>query len=272
MFEGYCVRIIYNKSLDNQKIIMPKYLRTSGITAGVEELIREAKERLYIISPYLKLSDNIRELLNDKEREKAEVRIIFGKQELSPPEMSYLQKLKYVRLYFSKNLHAKCYLNERKMIISSMNLYEFSQQNNREMGILIERDNEVDNQVYEDAWKDIESIMNNAIDFSYVEAPKDIVELKKDSIKPIEKKKQVTESPTRQISSDLKFLSATALSKEIGISIKDLNSKFEKLKWIERNNEGWLVTDLGKTKGAQIKKGQYGDYIAWPENIINEII
>jgi hypothetical protein len=43
---------------------MPKYLRTSGITAGVEELIREARERLYIISPYLKLSDNIRELLN----------------------------------------------------------------------------------------------------------------------------------------------------------------------------------------------------------------
>src|SRR5688572_894781 len=156
------------------KLLMAKYLRTSGITAGVEELIREARERLYIISPYLKLSDNIRELLNDKEREKSEVRIIFGKQELSPTEMSYLQNLKYVRLYFSKNLHAKCYLNEKKMIISSMNLYEFSQQNNREMGILIERENESDRQVYEDAWKDIESILNNATDFSYIEAPKEL--------------------------------------------------------------------------------------------------
>ena len=38
-----------------------------------------------------------------------------------------------------------------------MNLYEFSQQNNREMGILIERENEADRAVYEDAWKDIES-------------------------------------------------------------------------------------------------------------------
>jgi phosphatidylserine/phosphatidylglycerophosphate/cardiolipin synthase-like enzyme len=152
---------------------MAKYLRTSGISAGVEELIREAKERLYIISPYLKLSDHIKELLNDKEREKAEVRIIFGKQELNPTEMSYLQNLKYVRLYFSKNLHAKCYLNEKKMIISSMNLYEFSQQNNREMGILIERDIESDKPVYDDAWKDIESILNNATDFAYVEAPKE---------------------------------------------------------------------------------------------------
>ena len=51
---------------------MAKYLRTSGISAGVEELIREAKERLYIISPYLKLSDNVKELLNDKEREKVD--------------------------------------------------------------------------------------------------------------------------------------------------------------------------------------------------------
>lgn len=160
---------------------MAKYLRTSGISNGVEELIREARERLYIISPYLKLSDNIKELLNDKEREKAEVRIIFGKQELNPSEMSYLQNLKYVRLYFSKNLHAKCYLNEKKMIISSMNLYEFSQQNNREMGILIERDNEADKQVYEDAWKDIESILNNATDFSYVEAPKETEKLMSES-------------------------------------------------------------------------------------------
>ncbi|HWZ21619.1 MAG TPA: phospholipase D family protein [Cytophagaceae bacterium] len=151
---------------------MSKYLRTSGISSGIDDLIREAKERLYIISPYLKLSDNVKELLNDKEREKVEVRIIFGKQELNPTEMSYLQKLKYVRLYFSKNLHAKCYLNEKKMIITSMNLYEFSQQHNKEMGILIDREDENDKKVYDDAWKDIESILNNADDFSYIEAPK----------------------------------------------------------------------------------------------------
>lgn len=172
---------------------MAKYLRTSGISAEIEDLIRDAKERLYIISPYLKLSDHVKELLNDKEREKVEVRFIFGKQELNPTEMSYLQKLKYVRLYFSKNLHAKCYLNEKKMIITSMNLYEFSQQNIREMGILILRENESDKQVYDDAWKDIESILNNATDFAYVEAPKDAdeskMEMPKKTIQKVENKK-----------------------------------------------------------------------------------
>jgi phosphatidylserine/phosphatidylglycerophosphate/cardiolipin synthase-like enzyme len=247
---------------------MPKYLRTSGITAGVEELIREARERLYIISPYLKLSDNIRELLNDKEREKTEVRIIFGKQELNPTEMSYLQNLKYVRLYFSKNLHAKCYLNEKKMIISSMNLYEFSQQNNREMGILIERDVEADRLVYEDAWKDIESILNNATDFSYVEAPKEIVKEKNETKVSIPTK-QETVAPT---SFKGKYFSATALSKELGISAKDLQNKFEKLKWIEKKNDEWVLTSLGKSQGAEIKKGQYGDYIAYPETVIKDLI
>lgn len=150
---------------------MAKYLRTSSITAELENLIREARKELYIISPYLKLSDNMKELLNDKEREKVDVRIIFGKQELAPTEMSYLEKLKYVRLYFSKNLHAKCYLNENKMIIASMNLYEFSQQHNREMGILIDTAFDEDKAVYEEASSDIESIMHNSEDFSYVQAP-----------------------------------------------------------------------------------------------------
>lgn len=150
---------------------MAKYLRTSSITAELENLIRDAKKVLYIISPYLKLSDNVKELLNDKEREKVDVRIIFGKQELAPAEMSYLENLKYVRLYFSKNLHAKCYLNENKMIIASMNLYEFSQQNNREMGILIDTALDEDKVVYEDALKDIDSIIHNSEDFSYAKVP-----------------------------------------------------------------------------------------------------
>ncbi len=50
-----------------------------------------------------------------------------------------MQKLDFVRLSFCKNLHAKCYLNESECIISSLNLYEFSQINNNEMGILIRK-------------------------------------------------------------------------------------------------------------------------------------
>jgi phosphatidylserine/phosphatidylglycerophosphate/cardiolipin synthase-like enzyme len=182
---------------------MPKYLRTSGISSEIDNLIRDAKERLYIISPYLKLSDNVKELLNDKEREKVDVRIIFGKQELNPTELSFLENLKYVRLYFSKNLHAKCYLNERVMIITSMNLYEFSQQNNREMGILIRKEDNNDTLVYEDAWKDIQSILNNSEDFAYIRASNEAERIKPESRrerdKPEPRRERDQSEPRREV-------------------------------------------------------------------------
>ena len=47
-----------------------------------------------------------------------------------------------IRTGFRKNLHAKCYLNENEALLTSMNLYEFSQVNNDEMGILVSRTEE----------------------------------------------------------------------------------------------------------------------------------
>lgn len=246
---------------------MAKYLRTSSITAELENLIREARKELYIISPYLKLSDNMKELLNDKDREKVDVRIIFGKQELAPVELSYLEKLKYVRLYFSKNLHAKCYLNESKMIIASMNLYEFSQQHNREMGILIDTKEKDDKQVYEDASNDIESIMHNSEDFSYVQAPQ-----KSHSEK--EHKSLVAKHNKPVIKNDYsssKLLTTKEISQAIGKSSRKVNSWFVDNKLMYKTGDDWFATKKGIELGAQQKEGSYGKFLVWPENIIDFI-
>lgn len=56
---------------------MAKFLNTSGTTYYLEELIKNAQERLYLISPYLKLNDRVKELLEDKERMKIDVRIVM---------------------------------------------------------------------------------------------------------------------------------------------------------------------------------------------------
>ena len=246
---------------------MAKYLRTSSITAELENLIREAKKELYIISPYLKLSDNMKELLNDKEREKVDVRIIFGKQELAPTEMSYLEKLKYVRLYFSKNLHAKCYLNENKMIIASMNLYEFSQQHNREMGILIDTENEEDKQVYEDASSDIESIMHNSEDFSYVQAPQKRIVDEKETENNIGKNNLAS---TKKYSNS-KLLTTKELSQKTGLSSRKINSWFVDQRLMYKKEDDWMTTKKGKEIGGIERSGQYGQFIIWPEEIALEI-
>lgn len=247
---------------------MAKYLRTSSITAELENLIRDAKKELYIISPYLKLSDNMKELLNDKEREKVDVRIIFGKQELAPTEMSYLQKLKYVRLYFSKNLHAKCYLNENKMIIASMNLYEFSQQHNREMGILIDTTNEEDKQVYDDASSDIESIMHNSEDFSYVQAPQKTLINDDDSANSTNR---IIEAKTHNFTNS-KLLTTKELSQNTGLSSRKVNSWFVDNDFMYKKDEDWFATKKGNEMGAKQMDGAYGKFILWPDSIVSQII
>lgn len=56
---------------------MAKFLNISGTTYYLEELIKNAQERLYLISPYLKLNDRVKELLEDKDRMKIDVRIVM---------------------------------------------------------------------------------------------------------------------------------------------------------------------------------------------------
>ena len=57
---------------------MAKFLNTSATNYFLEELIKDAKERLILISPFLKLNDRIKELLTDKNRLKIDVRIVYG--------------------------------------------------------------------------------------------------------------------------------------------------------------------------------------------------
>ena len=136
---------------------MAKFLNTSGTNYHLEELIKVARDRLILISAFLKLNDRMKELLADKDRLKIDVRIVYGKSELAPAEIEWLKALTYVRTSFCENLHAKCYLSESACIVTSLNLYEFSMVNNNEMGVLIDRLTDVD--LYRDAYEEAQRII-----------------------------------------------------------------------------------------------------------------
>ena len=150
---------------------MAKFITTKQITSELEALIKKADERLYIVSPYLKLSKDFRELLTYRNSNRKDTKIIFGKQELNPEQMTFFQGLRFVYLFFSEDLHAKCYINDTKMIITSMNLYDFSMMNNKEMGILIDKTVAEDIQVYDDAWTEIDFIEKTSKPFDFVSKP-----------------------------------------------------------------------------------------------------
>ncbi len=58
-----------------------------------------------------------------------------------------------IPVFFIKELHAKCYLNEKEALVTSMNLHEFSQEHNHEMGILVSKqdDPELYEEIYQEA-------------------------------------------------------------------------------------------------------------------------
>lgn len=132
---------------------MAKFLDTTGVSYHLQQLINKANEKLVLISPYLKINDRIKQSLEDKNRMKIDIRVVYGKNELQPEENNWLKSMTWIHTSFCKELHAKCYLNENEAIITSMNLYEFSQVNNNEMGILV--DKIADPDLYKDIYDEV---------------------------------------------------------------------------------------------------------------------
>lgn len=137
---------------------MAKFINTRKAVSEIEDLIKNADQKLVLISPYLKLSKDFKELLTYRNGKDKITTVIFGKQELKPDEMTFLQSLRFVVLKFKEDLHAKCYVNDQHMIITSLNLYEFSMANNREMGVFIDKNDPADAQLFEDAMKEVDFI------------------------------------------------------------------------------------------------------------------
>lgn len=232
---------------------MAKFLNTSATNFFLEELIKNAKERLILISPFLRLNDRIKELLEDKDRLKIDIRIVYGKSDLHPEEIKWIQKLDYVRLSFCKNLHAKCYMNESECIISSLNLYEFSQVNNNEMGILILKDD--DAQVFKDAYEESQRIIRISEE----------VRISVDEVKAEPVSADHTEN--EQEGNNFTKLTTSKLAAKHKIKTADLLDKFVEKGFLKINENGkHLLTDTGKTIGGEYRPSQYGGYFLWDEN------
>jgi len=139
---------------------MAEFLTTQGTSYHLENIIMKASKWLVLICPYLNITENFLQRLQGADNNKVKMCIVFGKKELKPEEEMKLQKLRNLSLRYYKNLHAKCYLNEDTMIITSMNLLEFSEKTNREMGVLIRKDDANDKKIYEDAIREVKSIID----------------------------------------------------------------------------------------------------------------
>jgi phosphatidylserine/phosphatidylglycerophosphate/cardiolipin synthase-like enzyme len=226
---------------------MAKFLNTSATNYFLEELIKGAKDRLILISPFLKLNDRVKELLADKNRLKIDVRIVYGKSELQPEEIGWLKELAYVRTSFCKNLHAKCYLNEELCIVTSLNLYEFSQVNNNEMGVLIRRAE--DSELYRDAYEESQRIIRVSEE----------VRITLERVTPeSQAKPEEHEQPSK--------LTSSKVAKRLGMKTGEFMEKVVSLGYLEIKDGKHCVTAKGKELGVEFRVSpQFGPFFVWPE-------
>ncbi len=231
---------------------MAKFLNTSATNYFLEDLIKAASDRLILISPYLRINDRIKELLEDKNRLKLDVRIVYGKNELQPDEINWLRGLTFIRSSFCKNLHAKCYLNEQTCIITSLNLYEFSQVNNNEMGVLISRSEDAD--VYRDALEEAQRIIRVS----------DEIRISLEKIPQESSSESGDDSPTK----DDGKLSTSKLAKKLGIKTADLLDRLVSDGLLELRDGQHYITDAGQNAGGEFRTSKrFGPYFLWPEGI-----
>ena len=122
---------------------MAEFLTGAQLNSELERIFEEANEQLIIISPFIKMHPRIKDcLLSKKEYSRLEITVVFGKNEndksksLSEDEFKFLKEFPNIEIKYAPRLHAKYYANESSAILSSMNLYDYSQNNNIEFGIL----------------------------------------------------------------------------------------------------------------------------------------
>ena len=240
---------------------MAKFLDTTGVNFFLQQLIKEANVQLILVSPYLQVNDRIRELLEDKNRMKVDVRIVYGKVELRPDEITWLSGLDHVRTSFCKNLHAKCYLSENSCIVTSMNLYEFSQVNNNEMGICI--DAVEDKELYRDAKEEVQRIVRVS----------DTVRMSAETVAESDEASSRTSEQDLSADNGLRNdgrnkLTTSRLAKALGLKTKELNDKLVAAGYLRFDGKTPIVTDQGKRVGGEMRPtGRFGPYCIWPSDL-----
>lgn len=140
---------------------MAKFITGEELNSAIYDIIWDAKEVLLIVSPFIKLDDYFQRLFDKHvNNPKIHIIIVFGKNEnarersFNKKDFEYFKKFLNISIVYIPNLHAKYCGNEKKGVISSINLYDYSFKNNIEFGVYSENNilNKFTSNPDNDAW------------------------------------------------------------------------------------------------------------------------
>ena len=142
---------------------MAQFLDQYTLKKELLQLFEDADKFIILISPFIKLADEMKRALLKKAKDKKfSIVIIFGKNEfdlsksLSRDDMEFFKQFQNVEIFYNQHLHAKYYANDHASIITSLNLHQYSFKNNIEIGVKFEhqlfnlgKDSKLDTEMYE---------------------------------------------------------------------------------------------------------------------------
>lgn len=121
-----------------------QFLFDNQLISEVESLIKNSKNELLLISPFIDLDNRIMAALNEKiKAPKFKLRVLYGKNEnniyksVKKNSIDFLKKFPDVEIRYEERLHAKFYLNDTHYIMTSLNLYDYSFAKNIECGMKV---------------------------------------------------------------------------------------------------------------------------------------
>ena len=164
-----------------------KFLFDNQLIAELENIIKNAKNKLLLVSPFIDLDKRIQDALRDKiSKHDFEIKVLFGKNEdnlyksIKKDSLNFLKQFPNIEIRYNERLHAKFYLNDFNYIITSINLYDYSLAKNIETGVLF---NYASTGLIGKVFDGADSLISQGVG----KVKHDVLGLEQDSVDPIEK-------------------------------------------------------------------------------------
>lgn len=137
----------------------------------LDEIIRNATERLMLVSPYIRLHHRTVDALKLlKQTPEIRLTVCFGKAEgqyeksFHNDALELLKEMPNIRIVYEERLHAKFYANDNASLFTSMNLYDYSVDNNIEVGVFAADESRSGKKLAVEGWDYFIEVIDNAVE------------------------------------------------------------------------------------------------------------
>ncbi|MDY6911584.1 MAG: hypothetical protein SVM79_04410 [Chloroflexota bacterium] len=209
---------------------MAKFLSTELVSLEIKRTITSAESEVTVMAPDLKFPDTFFELIQEALEKGVKITVAYEKASLRANQRRKLCGFENLEIYRSNGLNANCYFNENRMIITSMEMQDYAEGTNREMGVLVRRVQDQD--FFRKAVSEAESIL---ADSSKVDRAKDL--------------KNRESFLLQQVSTDIE-----RIKDDIRDGVDFVASDLQETKAHLKKGAEFIAKDM-KNTGADIKKG-----------------